>query len=539
VAQNARSPREATGISHEESAMTAPQNRVELPHSARTPIPGAHPIGPADPHERIEVTVRLRPRQARPSIEALASTPVRERRYLTHAEFEAQHGTDPEDIRKVEEFAAEHDLTVVQASSARHTVILGGTVAAFSAGFGVQLQQYESPGGRHRGRVGTVSVPADLAPIVEGVFGLDDRPQAQPHFRRTNPVQAAAAANPSVGLSPTDVAKHYNYPQGVTGQGQTIALIELGGGFRTTDLKTYFNEIGVPLPKVVAVSVSGGHNHPTNAQSADGEVMLDIEVAGAVAPGAQIAVYFAPNTDAGFLNAITTAIHDTQRSPSIISISWGGPENAWTAQAMQAMDQAFQSAAALGISVYCAAGDNGSTDGVNDGQQHVDFPASSQHATACGGTQLLANDEVVWNNMANNEGATGGGVSAVFPLPSYQAQAGVPKSANPGGAAGRGVPDISGDASPVSGYRVRVDGQEMPIGGTSAVAPLWAGLTALLNQGLKARVGFINTALYTRAATGVLKDITNGNNGAYNAGPGWDACTGLGSPDGAKLLSVL
>src|SRR5487761_598338 len=118
--------------------------------------------------------------------------------------------------------------------------------------------------------------------------------------------------------------------------------------------------------------------------------MLDIEVAGAIAPAAAIAVYFAPNTDAGFLDAVTTAIHDDVRKPSVISISWGGPESTWTQQAMSAIDQAFQAAATLGITVCVAAGDSGSTDGVSDGSNHVDFPASSSGVLACGGTSLRA-----------------------------------------------------------------------------------------------------------------------------------------------------
>src|SRR6202167_5643810 len=165
--------------------------------------------------------------------------------------------------------------------------------------------------------------------------------------------------------------------------GRVRRAIELGGGYRPTDLTTYFSGLGVPLPKVSTISVDHGKNHPTgDSNGPDGEVMLDIEVAGAIAPAAQIAVYFAPNTDQGFLDAVTTAIHDTTNKPSVISISWGGPESSWTAQSMTAMDEAFQAAATMGITVCVAAGDNGSSDGVTDGADHVDFPASSPHALA-------------------------------------------------------------------------------------------------------------------------------------------------------------
>jgi kumamolisin len=272
--------------------------------------------------------------------------------------------------------------------------------------------------------------------------------------------------------------------------------------------------------------------------------MLDIEVAAAVAPKAKIAVYFAPNTNKGFLDAITKALHDTTNKPSVISISWGSAEKNWTGQAMTAFDQAFQTAASMGVTVCCAAGDNGSGDGAGDGKQHVDFPASSPFALGCGGTKLVASggtitNETVWNENPTNS-ATGGGVSDYFPVPAYQNKAGVPPSKNPGGHKGRGVPDVAGDADPTTGYDVRVDGQELVIGGTSAVAPLWAGLIALMNQKIGHRVGFLNPLLYgSVVGTGSFRDITSGNNGAYSAKAGWDPCTGWGSPVGAKLLKAL
>jgi kumamolisin len=269
--------------------------------------------------------------------------------------------------------------------------------------------------------------------------------------------------------------------------------------------------------------------------------MLDIEVAAAVAPKAVIAVYFAPNTDKGFLDAITLAIHDTVNKPSVISISWGSAEANWTAQAMKSYDQALQTAAALGVTVCCASGDSGSGDGEKDGKAHVDFPASSPFALGCGGTKLVASgttisSETVWNENPNSS-AGGGGVSDFFPVPTYQTKTGIPVSANPGRHAGRGVPDVAGDADPATGYQVRVDGQDFVIGGTSAVAPLWAGLIALMNQRLGHPVGFLNPLIYgSLAGKGVFRDITSGNNGAYSAKNGWDPCTGWGSPVGVELL---
>ena len=192
-------------------------------------------------------------------------------------------------------------------------------------------------------------------------------------------------------FTPTQLAQLYNFPSGVDGHGQCVAIIELGGGYRLQDLTAYFAQLGVAMPRMKTVAVDGAHNHPTGDPSGpDGEVMLDIEVAGALAPAAQFVVYFAPNTDRGFLDAIKAAIHDHQNRPSVISISWGGPESSWTAQALQVYDQAFQEAAALGVTICCAAGDDGSSDGISDGYAHVDFPASSPYVLACGGTHLEA-----------------------------------------------------------------------------------------------------------------------------------------------------
>jgi kumamolisin len=186
-------------------------------------------------------------------------------------------------------------------------------------------------------------VPEELKDIVEAVFGLDDRPQAKPHLRIRGNVGNVQWHAATTSFTPVELARLYDFPTGATGAGQCIGIIELGGGFRPADLTTYFAELNVsPAPNVVAVSVDHGKNHPTgNPNGPDGEVMLDIEVAGAVAPGARLVVYFAPNTDRGFLDAITTAIHDKRNNPSVVSISWGGPESAWTPQAMQAFDQAF------------------------------------------------------------------------------------------------------------------------------------------------------------------------------------------------------
>jgi kumamolisin len=527
--------------------MSMSTDRKTINGSDRAPLHGARVVGPVPADERFEVTVRVRRKASLASLAASglhADQAPQNRNYLTREQYATNYGADPADIAKVEAFAKAHGLVVVESSPARRSVFLSGTAASFAKAFGTTIDQYEHDGGTYRGRTGVLTIPAELQPIVEGVFGIDNRPVAKPHFQISRTPNGGIRPHAAgASFNPPELAKLYNFPRGVDGSGQCIAILELGGGYRAADIKAYFKEIGLPVPNVGTVRVDGGTNHPSTPDSADGEVMLDIEVAAAIAPKAKIAVYFAPNTDKGFLDALTMAIHDTTNKPSVISISWGGPESNWTAQAMNSFDQACQTAAALGVTVCCASGDNGSGDGVGDGKAHVDFPASSPFALACGGTKLTAagtsiSSEIVWNESADS--ATGGGVSDFFPVPAYQSATGVPGSANPGSKKGRGVPDVAGDADPATGYHVRVDGQEFVIGGTSAVAPLWAGLIALMNQKLGHPVGFLNPLIYgTLVGKGCFQDITSGTNGAYAAKSDWDACTGWGSPNGTKLLNAL
>jgi len=510
-------------------------NRVRVHGSERSLPAGAQVTGAADPQEQIRVTLVLRHRAPLPAL--------RRGEHLSRSEFASRHGAHPADVEKVGEFARAHNLRVAETHQGRRSMVLEGTAADMMKAFETELKRARIGTVEYRVREGALTIPAELDGVVEGVFGLDTRPQAHPHFRRRTP--AKAAAEQAVSYTPPAVAQLYQFPTAGTGTGQTIGIVELGGGYNASDLQTFFSGLQLATPSVTNVSVDGGSNQPTgDPNSADGEVALDIEVAGAVAPGANIAVYFTPNTDQGFLDAITTAIHDQTNNVTVVSISWGGAESTWTAQAMQSYDQAFQDAQVLGVSICVAAGDSGSSDGVTtDKLAHVDFPASSPNVLACGGTSLRAakeaiQSEVVWNDGSQG-GATGGGVSEVFPLPSYQSASGVPVSVNPSHFPGRGVPDVAGDADPETGYDTTVDGESSVVGGTSAVAPLWAGLIALLNQQLGKPVGFLNPLLYASGESAGFHDITSGNNGAYSAGLGWDACTGWGSPIGTALLSNL
>jgi len=577
----------------------ATKSRIKLPGSERKPMAGAKAGKIVDAGDFIEITLRIRGRaQSSPEdLMKMGAQKPAERRILSREQFAEQYGGDPADFAKVEAFAHDHGLAVSAANIGQRTIRLKGSAGSLSEAFGVELRHYAKGSGlRYRGRTGSIYIPQDLKDIVLGVHGLDNRPVAKRHSRVRGPIKPAArkaakpkgaarkSAGPRAGaatprqaadgsVTATEVAALYNFPSGLTGQGQSIALIELndvdnsgnptGAGYQTSDLAAYFKGLGIAAPSVVAVSVDGGANVPGPDPGSDGEVTLDIEVAGAVAPGATIAVYFAPNTTAGFIDALNQAVHDSVHKPSVVSISWGGPEDPGgqvDQQFTQGLNQAVQDAAQLGVTVCCAAGDDGSPDmGTNpqdgpvwDGKPHADFPSSSPFALACGGTKLAAangsvTSEVVWNEGASG-GAGGGGVSNLFALPSYQANAKVPKA--PNGSAGRGVPDLAGNADPETGYQIFLAGAQQVIGGTSAVAPLMAGLIALINQSLAqntpgATAGFLNPLLYGSVAA-AFRDITSGNNdiygklkGLYTAGAGWDACSGLGVPDGTKLQAGL
>jgi kumamolisin len=492
---------------------------------------------------------------------------------MSYQQFARKYGASPADVQRVINFARANKLQVVEASAPKRMVILSGPLGTFCRLFSAKVDIYENreTGETYRGRKGKLYVPNQIRDAVTVITGLDNRPQVKRFKQKLPPVDkilkagANAAIKPEVH-SPPEVAQLYNFPSGLDGSGQCIGLFEFAGGFTRSDLKQYFSEIGVKLPKVTAFSVDGTMNRP--GSDADGEVMLDIEVAGAIAPGAHIVVYFAQFTEAGWTEAITKAVHDTKNRPSVISISWGFAEEedaggfAFTPQVMDDINLTLNEAAQFGVTVLVAAGDDGSIDGITqDGRAHVDFPASSPFALAVGGTTVQSNQgqivsEVVWSNGIRTpgtvDGSTGGGVSEHFQVPQYQASstAKLPKSINTG-FAGRAVPDVSAMADFRTAYKYRVDGVDGANGGTSAATPLWAALIALINQQLANKgvqpVGFFNPLLYNTVGTsGAFNDIISGSNdalgtlnGAYEAGQGWDACSGWGSPNGAQLLAAL
>ncbi|MBA8925616.1 kumamolisin [Kutzneria viridogrisea] len=510
--------------------MTEP-TRVALPGSVRAAVTDLTPAGELDPTTEVAATVVLRRRAQLPTELVLGP------RVIDQSELTERYGADPSDVDLVRGVLSRYGIEVTEVHLGSRRVEVRGPVSAVQAVFGVRLDLVSSGGVRHRHREGELGVPAELDGVVQAVIGLDDRPQASvPRAADT-----ATATKPKAYTVP-QLGKIYGFPGGSDGTGQIVAILELGGGYSDQDLTQYFSSLGVRAPSVTAVGVDGASNAPSpTASGEDMEVALDIEVIGGLAPGAAVVVYFAPNTDKGFLDAVSAAVHATP-TPAALSISWGSSEDNWTQQSRAAMDAVFADAAALGVTVCAASGDYGAGDGERDGKRHCDFPASSPHVLACGGTTLVADpdsgvisSETTWNN-GTGKTATGGGVSTAFGLPDYQKAAGVALS-------GRGVPDVCAVADPATGYQILVNGKRYASGGTSAVAPLWAALVARIAQLLGRGLGLVQPILYAGAKPGSaapgFRDVTGGDNQGFPAAPGWDPCTGLGSPDGAALLEVI
>jgi hypothetical protein len=530
-----------------------PEGYARLEKSERKAAHNTHAGRPADPNEPLTVSVRVRRRSDAPPLPDLnywASTPAGRRQYIPREQFAAKYGADPAELKQIADFANGAGLKVVESSVARRTVVLSGTVAQMSAAFGVTLARYGSGEGEHRGREGFIHVPVALAKIIEGIFGLDNRRMAR---RMSN----GGTITP---LNPTQVAKLYGFPTSSKGAGQTIGLLEFGGGYNAADISDYFTTNkgigpGFTTPSLTAIGVDGVTNSPDGSNES-AEVTLDISVAGAVAQGAKIAVYFAPFTEQGWVDIVTTAIQDVTKMPagwampSVISISWAwtelesfGTSLTWTQAAIDAVSQTFQEAAALGITVFAASGDNGSNCQIGDGKAHCYYPATDPWITSCGGTTIenvsgSTFTEITWND----NGITGGGISDVFPLPAWQVGKGIPASVNPNKRIGRGIPDIAGYAN---GYNIVLSGAASDgWWGTSETAPLYAGLIAVINSATGFSAGYLNPVLYGLGAS-VITNIKDGGSNAvapapgYTAVAGWNACTGLGRLNGSALLTAL
>ncbi len=351
---------------------------------------------------------------------------------------------------------------------------------------------------------------------------VDNKPYATPLFRRRMLGRRDAGGT----FTPVQVAKRYGLPKVTLNPGQKtpiIGIVELAGGYVLSDFALAARVGNYPTPTVNFIGISGATNQP--GDDADAEVALDGQIPAAIwsyctGVPASLLYCFAPNTLAAFAQAVVALI---QAGCSTISISWGGIEDPHE----EGMEQALRLAINNGVSVFSASGDNLSGDGGSG--TNTDYPASSPNGTGVGGTNLTSTRETVWNDGMGH--GTGGGYSKSFAKPTYQTISGT----------ARGVPDVAALADPQTGWDIYLNGQIQTMGGTSCAAPCWAGVVAVVNalratKGLSP-VGFFNPFVYANADA--FNDILIGNNGAYQAGPGWDACTGMGTPNGPVLFNKL
>ncbi len=542
------------------------------PPKGLKPLPGSEPVHPAgateasgrpDSNEIVRVTLLLKPQAAEKercaALSDTASRLPRNRRRLRPADLRRLFGPAPADLAAITEFARHQNLKVEQVSEACGHVVLSGPLAGISRAFGVELARFRHPRGSYRSHRGPVRVPGPLTAIVEAVLGLDDRPVVERHV-----IGRRQALHQHT--EPADVARFYNFPD-AQGRGQTVGIIELGGGFHPADIHEYFHRHNLRQPQINVVEIAGATNAPAgvgdirkfwesisseNPGDDTGErdverigwtieTTMDVELAGALANAARIIVYFAPNTAQGKYQALAAALADGENQPSILSCSWGAHESTLSRPYVQSVQRLFEVAVQQGVTVCCSSGDDG--DGAaSGGKPQVNFPASSEYVLACGGTHLdlsaSTKAESVWSEtFAGRRMASTGGASKLFRAPAWQAPAEVRRKT---GLNGRGVPDVAAKADVATGYCILAGGVDIPMGGTSAAAPLWAALIARINEKLGVPAGYITPLLYRPEFQRVFRDVTEGNNGSrFRAAPGWDPCTGWGSPHGAALLDAL
>jgi|SRR5579863_2783917 len=542
--------------------MALPKGYKALKGSEHVHAEDQKDLNPTAGNEPVTATLILRRRPGGPSLRGIkefSAKPNGAKEPLSREAFAENHGADPKELEQVAEWARSQGLEVVESHPARRSVVVRGTADAANKAFAVQLHDYQSPRGKYRSYEGTANIPAAIANVVEAVIGLDNHPVRAQHFstaRRQNPNDPPKTKP----LTPQQVAQLYDFPPG-NGAGQTIGIYEMEtqdgpAGYTAQDLSDTMKAFGggLKVPTPIVVSVDG----VSNSGVSDGETGLDITIASAIAQGAQIAVYFTGGNTQNILHALQRMIHPGQGDPvpTIISISYGwGPDDisvaSFSDQAYTQMDQLFQDAANLSITVLVSSGDSGAFIESKTLAQ-TSYPATEPWVIACGGTTIgnvngASFAEYVWNDTGKaGPGASGGGVSDRFAPPAYQNGVGVPKRISTK-KPGRGIPDIAGNASENSGYPQFINGQSQPVGGTSAVAPLYAGLIARINANLGRPVGFINPNLYTLAGS-VVRSVGSppgpANNSlggvtGYPASAGWNACTGLGCVKGTALQTAL
>ncbi len=498
--------------------------------------------------QRLEATLVLRSKtphsERSAAVHAIGGRLPHQRQYLSAGQYVDKYGAKQEDRDQVAACVRARGMHVVESSPQLASVRISGTVRDFEEFFKVKFADYRSGDCEFRSYEGELHIPRELQGIVESVLGLDNRALARHHhFMRR---EAGATS-----VDPRHVAALYDFPSIESAAGQSIAIIENGGGFHRSDLEHYCQQHHIAAPKITVVNVDGTPNAPASKeligrgidqQVSDPderasvmwtiETTLDIQLAAAFAPGAHIVVYFCDGTEHGQYHALMTALTDREHRPAVISCSWGTMESDVSRPFVDAMKPVFEAAALMGVTICVSTGDVFA-------QPAVAFPSSSPYVLACGGTHLgiTGEFETVWNEeFEKHHMASVGGVSSLHEEPIWQRTAGIAKKT---GKRGRGVPDVAGKADLAGGYSMTVGGREIAMGGTSAAAPLWAALLSVINAKTGTRAGWINPLLYRSSFREATRETTRGTNGVYHAGEGWNACTGWGSPKGQQLLAAL
>ncbi|MFD8755070.1 protease pro-enzyme activation domain-containing protein [Kitasatospora sp. NPDC059577] len=534
------------GVSTAQAATPNAAPRVALPNTVNPAVAHSEKKGdvPAEQQISVAVSLKLRNADALDRFLTAVATPGTPEygHYLTPEQFTAQFGPTQASVDQVKAYLAQQGLTVTEVSANRQVVNAHGTAAQVSQAFGTHESAYVDPQLQRAffANDAAASIPSDLAAVIQGVSGLDNHAVRKNRLATPNAITPnAATASPS-GMSPAQYTGAYNLNKtGADGTGTTVALWEFDG-YKSSNLTTYDSQFGLTGPAVSTVSVDGA-NYDSAPGQGQGEVELDSEIVRGAAPKATQLVYEAPNSDQGEIDMANKIVADNR--VSVISISWGSCEPDTTASSMTAVDNAFKQAAAQGISIFSASGDDGSRDCTRSTSgssvKAVDFPASSPHQTGVGGTNL----KVGSGNTYSSESAwstAGGGVSTVFAKPSWQTGTGVSGTM-------RTVPDVASNADPASGFSIYTAGGWQVYGGTSAAAPLWSGYAAQFNQKAKAAgqpvLGEASPRLYTVANSSssgsVFHDVTTGANQDFSAKAGYDQVTGWGSPVADALTTAL
>lgn len=510
--------------------------------------------GDSDPDEVLRVTLRLSPRGGDDALlartTALGREPIVARKHLSRSALAAEIGPGRDAHDAVDAFCRQHGFTVSRTALGGLFVTIEGQAGDLGRAFGVSLGRYRCRDRSFRGYEDHITLPAGLIPHVRAVLGLDN-------FSGISAQNAVAFSEPPSrkGNKPRVVAfDYYAYPQGLTGQGATVAFIEQDLNVDVDEIQTYYQSQGVGP---VSIILEQGSSIADTPDKLNGEAMMDLELTGAVAPGATLIAYgvdqnYGYSSD-NWIDALIAALENDTNPCNVMSISLGSPEKHWPAQEALSVNILFAIAGQIGVTICVASGDFGAPGNVDGGgteKQNCAFPASSPFCLACGGTELvltlgdppLLTSEVVWNEMAKigDKAATGGGISLYFTVPDFQQALTLPKPLNEGQPPGRGMPDVAANAAQNSIYNCGY--------GTSAAAPMWAALIALMvekNEGLP--IGYLNPRLYELQLGGAhcCKPIMAGNNGppgssiSFPAGAPWNACCGLGTPLGSNLMTAL